>query len=46
VKSLAQTEVALSSEDIKDPRPKQAWLVVNFSPTSRKVVAGRWLKKL
>jgi hypothetical protein len=46
VKFLAQFEAALSYEDIKDPRPKRAWSVENFSPTSGTMVAGRWPKKL
>jgi hypothetical protein len=46
VKSLAQTETDLSPEDIKTLRPRQVWLVENFSPTFGKMVAGRWLKKL
>jgi hypothetical protein len=46
VKSLAQTETDLSSEDIKDPSTKASLVGENFSPTSGKMVAGRWLKKL
>jgi hypothetical protein len=46
VKSLAQTETDLSSEDIKDPSAEASLVVENFSPTSGKMVAGRWLKKL
>jgi hypothetical protein len=46
VKSLAQTEAALCIEGIRAPQPKQAWLVEKFSPTSRKMAVGRWLKKL
>jgi hypothetical protein len=46
VKSLAQSETALSSKDIKNPWPKQAWLVENFSPTSGTMAVGKWPKKL
>jgi hypothetical protein len=46
VKFLAQSEAALSSEDIKDLRPKRAWSVENFSPTSGTMVVGKWPRKL
>jgi hypothetical protein len=46
VKFSAQSEAALSSEDIKDPRSKRAWSVEKFSPISGTMVAGKWPKKL
>jgi hypothetical protein len=46
VKSLAQTEADLSSEDIKDPSAEASLVGGKISPTSGKMVAERWLKKL
>jgi hypothetical protein len=46
VKFLAQSEAALSLEDIKDPSVEASLVGGKFSPTSGTMVAGRWPKKL
>jgi hypothetical protein len=46
VKSLAQSETVLSSEDIKDPSPEASLVGGKFSPTSGTTAAEKWPKKL
>jgi hypothetical protein len=46
MKSLAQSETALSSEDIKDPSAEASLVGGKFSPTSGTMAAGKWPEKL
>jgi hypothetical protein len=45
VKSLAQTETALSTEDIKDSSTESSLVGGNFSPTFGTMAAEKWLKR-
>jgi hypothetical protein len=46
VKSLAQSEATLSSEDIKDPSAEASMIGGKFSPKSGTTTAEKWPKKL